>query len=630
MITIFPQVVNGETIYSVVSKYHHMSGNDSMVRTSSEIFNKYYAAAHGYNIDMPLGLSTLHEATKKFNIKSSMEEWVYDHTSFNYFTFFGNTEQSQKMMDSMLYTDRSGVILSSGKGASRIKDFIYLRFCHECLQQALSEKGLGFWKLHHQLPGVYYCVEHQQETDDSTIVRNPDTFEIPNQDNCKKTNVYTPTNINRKALIRLAKLTQKILDTNEKDDEFFEYRPQIYTGLLKHAGYGSYHSSVLTKPFLSDIVDYYGDETLELFWKHHRFRIHRVKDLWKTQKTRQHPLLHLILINFLYEVFQLDDSYSLQDLFAQGKSLYNKDVYNINVAKKKFVCLNRLCSVYQMNQCCHVTHQIQQKITFYYVQCTKCGFTYRKKGIPSHTELYTWDVVVEAGSLLREHISNLHKEGLSTYKIAQILKISPSVVTRVLENKKVTKKKSQWLKYDQEKDRKQWLELLQTYPDDTKSQLSKRNTALFKRLHRHDREWLDRLNYKETERVPIREFVDWEQRDEEYLKEVIQSYHRLLEKIPPVRITRHTLFKEAKLKWYQKYQRKLPRTLEYIQSIAESMDQFAIRKAEFIIEEQKKLPLAERFKPKIMTHKVGYFNKISPEAKKIIRKKLDDYYAEYI
>lgn len=103
-----------------------------------------------------------------------------------------------------------------------------------------------------------------------------------------------------------------------------------------------------------------------------------------------------------------------------------------------------------------------------------------------------------------------------------------------------------------------------------------------------------------------------------------------MEKIPPVRITRHTLFKEAKLKWYQKYQRKLPRTLEYIQSIAESMDQFAIRKAEFIIEEQKKLPLAERFKPKIMTHKVGYFNKISPEAKKIIRKKLDDYYAEYI
>lgn len=49
-----------------------------------------------------------------------------------------------------------------------------------------------------------------------------------------------------------------------------------------------------------------------------------------------------------------------------------------------------------------------------------------------------------------------------------------------------------------------------------------------------------------------------------------------------------------------------------------------------VLEEQKKLPLAEQFKPKIMTNKVGYFAKISVETKQHIRKMLDDYFKEFL
>lgn len=632
MITAFPRVVNGETIYSIVSKYHVMVNHKHYRSTLRNLYSGESLNFTGMSIDLPSRISQIHKATLHFKIKEQEEQWVLDHTAYPYYTYFTNQEARNKILHGMLKGENSGIILASGKGASRIKDFSNMRICFECFNQDTENTGVATWYLIHQLPGVFICPWHKTTLHDSSLYRKAKVLEIPTHENCQMEVIPSISSNTRKQLSRISDLTKEILFHNQFPSWDFKLIKEGYIGLLKHAGYGSYHSFLFQKEIINDISNFYDIEFLDLLKEAHNFSMDSLRKLWVSKDNIQHPIYHLILINFLYDKLGIDrKSVNIENLIYRGQNLYRSENYNIEEAKKRLVCLNRLCSEYKQANYCEVSHAISRKRPVFHVNCKKCGFIYRLIDLPQKYDDYKCDAIIDVGDLLREKIIKMYfHEHMSIYKITNILKVSEHSVRKALNMFESTAVSPPNLKFDSEKDKAQWTKILKNNPDKTKYQLVSEYTALYKRLYRYENDWVMSQPYKKSSKEKAINKVDWKERDQEIVIKLSEAYETLLIRYPPVRITKNLLIVEANLSWERRYDQKLPLSVKYIKSIEENNDQYTLRKARMILVEQKKLPLPAQFKPKRMTHKVGYFAKISRETKQIIRQMLDDYYKEFL
>lgn len=623
MITAFPLHVKGETIYSIISKYHLMMKHKHYRFTLRNIYNGESLCFTGMSIDLPTKISEIHEATLHFKIKEKEEQWVYDHTAFSYYTYFTNHDVRNKILNGMLKSLNSGIILASGKGASKIKDFTHLRVCSDCFKQ---EQRIATWYLIHQIPGVFICPEHNNIVHNSSLYRKAKDLVIPTIENCDFEELITISSHTRKQLFHISVLTKEILFPNQLPTWDLKLIKEGYIGLLKKAGYGSYHSFLYQKKIVEDISVFYGEEFLNLLNDFHNFSMDSLPKLWIMNGKIQHPIYHLILINFLYERLGFDrKTINIEELIYKGQSFYFSENNNIDEAKKRMVCLNYSCSDYKQTKYCKVKHTISSKKPIYYVKCNKCGFTYRTTNLSQNY------AIIDVGYLLQEKITKMYfHEHMSIYKIAAILKVSEYSVSKALNLHKSTATSPHNLKFDSEKDKAEWADILKNNPEKSKSQLVSKYTGLYKRLYRYEKDWVMSQSYKKISKEKVKEVVNWKERDQEVVIKLRKAYETLLKRYPPVRITKNSLIVEANLRWYKKFNTKLPLSTDYISNVEENSDQFTLRKAKMILDEQKKLPLSAQFKPKRMTHKVGYYAKISKETKQIIRKMLDNHYNEFL
>ncbi|MEH7481713.1 TnsD family Tn7-like transposition protein, partial [Neobacillus drentensis] len=114
------------------------------------------------------------------------------------------------------------------------------------------------------------------------------------------------------------------------------------------------------------------------------------------------------------------------------------------------------------------------------------------------------------------------------------------------------------------------------------------NYSLYKWLLRNDKEWLVK-NYpiiNEYKRKKY-EFTNWKERDEELLiesKEIVRGWKRL-ETIRPKKITKHLISMQLRnSSVLYKYSEKLPLSINYVNSVIETSEQFNWRKLEWAYE----------------------------------------------
>lgn len=138
--------------------------------------------------------------------------------------------------------------------------------------------------------------------------------------------------------------------------------------------------------------------------------------------------------------------------------------------------------------------------------------------------------------------------------------------------------------------KKEWLDLIKQYPDKSKTELRELNRAVYAWLYRNDKVWLNMNSPISSAKKTINKRVNWDERDEEILKEVKVAIDEILKREgKPKRLTISSIGKQiGKLSLLQKHIDKMGKTKAYIEDNVESIEDYQQRRIEWAIDELKK------------------------------------------
>jgi len=138
---------------------------------------------------------------------------------------------------------------------------------------------------------------------------------------------------------------------------------------------------------------------------------------------------------------------------------------------------------------------------------------------------------------------------------------------------------------DKEQNRADWIALQKQYPNATKTELRRLSPALYARLYRCDRIWLnDNSPSLQQPSVPVNKRVDWEKRDQEVKIQVEKAVQEILQQDKPERVTLRKVGIMTGLKALLEHKLdKLPLTKTYLEDTVESVEMFQDRRIRWAI-----------------------------------------------
>lgn len=150
---------SNESLYSLVTRHHILSGNWSTRATLAELFGRTMSRVP-YQ-PLPPQLAALSRQMPRGSPLSSFERIVLDHTSFPYHACFLSKERRDIALEVLKATGTAAAGLSMGLIAapgSRAADS--MAYCPECVHVDRQRLGHGLWRVSHQLPLVTVCHLH--------------------------------------------------------------------------------------------------------------------------------------------------------------------------------------------------------------------------------------------------------------------------------------------------------------------------------------------------------------------------------------------------------------------------------------------------------------------------------------
>lgn len=184
------------------------------------------------------------------------------------------------------------------------------RWCPQCLKHDQEYIGFTYWRVKHQLPGVFVCSDHRASLYEVTIPfrRRQRTFFFP--DNLPldmEAFNLCPTDINYDLAIRLSSITEAISTCTELNINQAMFRQTIKNGLatkglITKADLIHKDASIAFDRFYESLK---GIKEISLLTKHHLFE-KQAKALLNNSEVRlSKPLIIPMLILWLYGEWQL-------------------------------------------------------------------------------------------------------------------------------------------------------------------------------------------------------------------------------------------------------------------------------------------------------------------------------------
>lgn len=611
MLIFFPTPYPDELLYSICARYHVRSGNISYKRTLDDIFENRSLTA---SVFLPSGIGSL---VKSINNAGTFNEQkvIYKNTMFLFFTAFLSEEKSQQIYQSMCSDDGKSIYVRAGINASGVPQNKYLRFCSKCMKEDKEKYGEHYWHRSHQIPGIHCCLKHLSPLYNSAVRTVPDNkhrFQIPTSNNCIVAKESCVFNGVKKETIRayldifdqLAPYIEQLMnDPFPKHDlQWFDhkYRSKLmemniayYTGRVKQTTWREYFSTL------------YDNEVLQLFSSSLRDEGDWLSIIVQKNRKSFHPIRHLLVMSAL--------GLSLEDVFSRE--------IEEPFGKPNWYCLNTVCQYYHQPVIEEVTITLCEKTkapigTF---TCPRCGFSYTRRG-PDNNEKdrYRKTRVKQYGHVWNEKLQEYAGMGLGLRELSRKMGADTNTIKRYLALEE-NKKEIAIEQCDIDFEKQVWLKLQEKNPQKSKTELRKENKALYMKLYRNDKEWLEKNSPSPVKKKSV-ESVDWGFRDREMLEMVKETVERLLctnEK--PERITISRIGKKlGNLALLEKHMTKLPMTNVYLKSNIETIIDFQKRRIRWAIDNSE----AEESAWWKIARKAG-IRDIKNEA-------LKDYYMEYV
>ncbi|WP_188399550.1 TnsD family Tn7-like transposition protein [Sporomusa sp. GT1] len=174
-----------------------------------------------------------------------------------------------------------------------------------------------------------------------------------------------------------------------------------------------------------------------------------------------------------------------------------------------------------------------------------------------------------------------------------------------------------------EEKQRQWVVLEKSFPQFGRTELRKHSPALYVWLYRHDPEWLKQRPIEKGRTKTTVQRIDWSDRDIEIYKQAYAwlNQERSLQG-KPKRITVTRIAKDLGVRaWIEKHPDKLPLTMSFLKSIAESVERFQIRRINWVAQNMKDEGIRiERWR---VCRMAGLRSDLHPEVERALEEILD-------
>jgi hypothetical protein len=567
----FPRIHEDELLYSVIARYYKQSPHLSVRETLYDIFKDSRAVL---TPDFPSNLDVLHNQLRLFCF-FPLEDFICKHTPFLYYTNFLEITQRKEVIKEIINPKQRNVQMLIGMVASKIKQSRFFKYCPHCIEADELLNGESYWRMSHQLPGVFVCSTHRAILHYSSAIFRYDnsTLFIPDSLTCKPpldnkciTDDLSISELN--LLIRIAIESTYLLTC--KLNFSMSSITNIYKELLKENGYLTTSGNVKQIELYFDFISFYGMKILGALQS---IPTSEESSCWLRSITRKHrksfhPLRHILLLIFL----------------GKGISILNDTInYYGPFGKGPFPCLNRASDHFKnlvvtqlgIKRCTDTGRPIG-------VFTCECGFQYTRLGPDKLEEdKFTYRFVRSYGDVwFKKLLEYVDEENYSFRKTAQLLEVDVGTVIKYYKRSKEENLDGSELKNTSLEDiyRSIWAKSQEENPIFSKTELRRLNPNVYAWLYRNDRDWLNENSPKKQSNPNKNYRVDWNKRDLETLTEIKKLMLTINYRSRPKRITkRYLAVAIGKLSIIEKHLDKLPVTKLFIESNVESHEKYRER-----------------------------------------------------
>lgn len=156
----FPTLYPDELFYSAIARYKQANAIDSKLGVERDIYGIDRHHKVSKSVYFPQRLGTFIGRLPVYT-KLSVDELIWEHTMFPYYTAFMTNEKTNAVFEVMRCGNRMSIENMVGIPMSKIKTPQFLRYCTCCYGEDLNNFGESYWRRLPQVPGVLYCPTHK-------------------------------------------------------------------------------------------------------------------------------------------------------------------------------------------------------------------------------------------------------------------------------------------------------------------------------------------------------------------------------------------------------------------------------------------------------------------------------------
>jgi hypothetical protein len=583
MIGHLPPPYADELVASILARFGVRFDFPSTKDVGSSAFGK---STSTMIVDFPTYLEALAESLPKA-MGITTDSLIDNNTLWPYYAAFSSQECRDLTRSEMQHCGYP--YLHFGLMASRSAWPTFLRYCPLCAKHDREELFETYWHRAHQLPGIEACSLHGILLQNSSVQyrqsRNRHAYVSAEFNVAKEHSLLKDATTEE---LFLARGAEWLLNSPQLYIDGAELRSR-YQARLTELGYASYGGRLFLARLQRDFAQSYSPEWLARigcrlpvggsFW---------VADIVRARQRSRQPIRHLLLMHFLKRPVD---------------QLFNANESHHPFGRVPWPCLNLASEHYGSLtvQDCQVKSANNGRRLVGSFECPECGFVYLRYGPDIElADMMRRDHIPYYGTVWDRQLTVLWNESaVSLRRLSERLGVDPTTAklqavrlglpsprpggrggAEVLLSPGI----SEGPRSNPERYKSDWLNTCARMPDAGRSQLRKLRPAAYAFLMRHQRTWLE-LNSPPARKVIYRrETVDWAARDQELAIEVNSAGERLRGWIPPVRLTRTAILREAQCVWaLRKTLPRIPRTAQALDQLKESRPEFTVRRISAVL-----------------------------------------------
>jgi hypothetical protein len=591
MLGCFPDPYPDELLYSVCARFQARMQYPSKKSAPRELFG---STTHTAAIDLPSRLNWLVYALPPHH-HYSVEQLIENHTLLPFYSPFLPPKRVTQLRADM--SGDGGLILHrrSGVMASRVSIPKWLRFCVRCVEEDQWRYGETYWHRLHQTSGVEVCPTNQLFLEDSHVRRDAgrETFALYAAEDVVRAvplRRISPTDKSNQVLFMLARGAAWLLEHPSSGSDFTVMHDRYLRQLIER-GLATYTGSIHVAKLLNEFGKHYPPVFLRSlgceFTSRDQVKTNWLLRLARPHKHAQHPLYHLLLMQFLghtvEEFFRLPTELNL---FGEGPWPC------LNPAAEHF--REPVIPEYKLSSRLRNNHPTA---TF---SCA-CGFAYARTGPDSsHEDRFRIGRIISFGLVWEAQLKQLWKNAsMSLSELGCQLGVDPLTVRRHAARLKLPFSrhggKSKPLKLEaqlkgnaasqqrQEKRRNcrlRWRSAAERDPTVELKELRHRLPREYAWLSQNDSEWLGRYSPPPEKRARTKSNVDWQRRDIQYAVAVKDTALHLKNAPGRPTLVSKTAIGRAlgAVTLLQQKLHKMPLTAQVLANMVESREDYAVRR----------------------------------------------------